>query len=85
MGIKESSILNSPLKISPNPNNGNFYIELDKPCKLKLYNMLGELVFENAFMDAGNFQINISNLANGIYQLKAENSQGCSFSKLIKE
>jgi hypothetical protein len=84
-GLKESSILNSLIKIYPNPSNGIFNIELDKPCKLKLYNMLGELVFENAFTDAGNFQINISNLANGIYQLKAENEQRSFYSKLIKE
>lgn len=83
--INENSFSSSHLKLYPNPNNGNFYIELDKLCKLKIYNTLGALVYENAFVEAGKFQINISNLANGIYQLKAENSQGCSYSKLIKE
>lgn len=84
-GVKENSTSNSFLKLYPNPSTGNFNIELDKPCKLKIYNTLGALVYENAFTEAGNFQINISNLANGIYQLKAENAQGSSYSKLIKE
>lgn len=84
-GIKENSPSNSILKIYPNPTSGNFIIEVDKPCKLKIYNSLGDLVYQNSFSEAGNFQINVSYLSSGIYMLKAENSQGSSYSKLIKE
>lgn len=85
VGINENSLSNSLLKLYPNPTNGNFNVELDKPCKLKIYNALGSLVYENEFIAAGNFQIDISDLLNGIYTIKAENEQGSSYSKLIKE
>lgn len=85
VGINKNSISNSLLKLYPNPNNGNFNIELDKPYKVSIYNTLGDLVYDHEFSEAGNFQINLSDLAKGIYQLKAENAQGFSYSKLIKE
>jgi|GEM_PF-2725565 len=84
-GIDDNSLSNSILKLYPNPNNGNVTIELDKACKIKIYNALGGLVYENEFIVAGNFQIDISDLLNGIYTIKAENEQGSSYSKLIKE
>lgn len=85
VGINENSFSSSLLKLYPNPNNGNFTFELDKPCKVTIYNFLGDMVYDHEFSEAGNFQINLSDLAKGIYQLKAENAKGSSYSKLIKE
>lgn len=84
VGINENSFSSSLLKPYPNPNNGNFNIELDKPCKVTIYNTLGDLVYDHEFSEAGNFQINLSDLANGIFTVKADNEQGSSYFKIIK-
>ncbi len=84
VGINKNSISNSLLKLYPNPNNGNFTIELDKPYKVSIYNTLGDLVYDHEFSEAGNFQINLSDLAKGILTAKVENEQGHSYYKIIK-
>jgi hypothetical protein len=84
VGINENSFSNSPLKLYPNPNNGNFNIELDRPSKVSIYNTLGDLVYDHEFSEAGNFQINLSDLAKGILTAKVENEQGHSYYKIIK-
>ena len=85
IGIQESNIAKNALTFYPNPNNGNFNLTLKQASHLKIYNALGSLVYEKEFKDAGNFQINISHFAPGIYQVQAENLSGISYSKLIKE
>jgi hypothetical protein len=82
--LNENSLSSSLLKIYPNPSNGNFTVELDKPCKVSIYNTLGDLVYDHEFSKAGNFQVNLSDLAKGIYTIKAENEQGISYYKIIK-
>jgi len=84
VGINENSFSNSILKLYPNPANGIFNIEIEKPGKLKIYNTLGALVYETNFTEAGNFKIDIAHLANGIYHVKTQSIQGFSYAKLVK-
>ena len=85
VGINENSISNSILKPYPNPTNGIFHIELNEPINLKVYSATGALVFERTFNEKGNFQLDMSDLSNGIYHLRTETSSGSSYSKLIKK
>ncbi len=85
VGINENLLLAKSLKLFPNPNTGVFTIEIDKASKLSVYNTLGALVYETNFSEAGNFKMDISHLAKGIYNVKTENTSGSSFTKLIKE
>ncbi|MEO6305730.1 MAG: T9SS type A sorting domain-containing protein [Bacteroidia bacterium] len=85
IGMNENSVSTGSLKIYPNPTNTNFNIQIEKPSKLNIYNAVGALIYESEFKEAGNFQIDISKLVKGIYYVKAENSAGIFYSKLIKE
>lgn len=84
VGINENSFSNSIFKLYPNPTNGIFNIELTEPINLKIYSSAGTLVFERTFDETGNFQLDISHLSNGIYNLRTESGKGASNAKLIK-
>ncbi|MDP1799862.1 MAG: T9SS type A sorting domain-containing protein [Bacteroidota bacterium] len=84
VGVSENSITNSTLKLYPNPTNGIFNMELIEPVSLKIYSVTGALVYEKVFNEIGNFQLDISQLPNGIYNLRTESSREVSNTKLIK-
>lgn len=82
-GIEEFNQNTANLTIYPNPNNGEFYIVSDKNLHLKLINELGQVVrhFElNAFNE---HQVQIAELAKGIYFIAGENNQAVTRQKII--
>jgi hypothetical protein len=70
--VNEEFNINHSIVISPNPNNGNFKItSLNPISKLKIYDVLGKLVYSNESNLTN--EIIISNtISKGIYFLKAE-------------
>ncbi|MEW6773507.1 MAG: S8 family serine peptidase [Bacteroidota bacterium] len=58
----------SGISIYPNPNNGHFVIESPTPLSLKIYNALGQLIFESNIFEEKN-NIDISNYGKGIYNI----------------
>jgi hypothetical protein len=70
----------SQLFAYPNPNNGEFSINLQTdntdPVQVKIFNSMGALVYQNS-MDFGSTQlnINIQELPSGVYQLVATQNQ----------
>jgi hypothetical protein len=84
VGVNENSLSNSIFKLYPNPTSGIFNMELNEPVSIKVYSVTGALVYERAYSESGNFQLDISHLSNGIYHLRTESSSGSSYSKLIK-
>jgi hypothetical protein len=73
-GVKENELL-AGVKVYPNPSKGNFRIEVKeaggKPVKATFYNTLGQEVYRKSNLEA-NTEIDLSHLANGIYQLRLE-------------
>ncbi len=55
--------------IYPNPNNGSFTIELTSDSKIFIVNTLGQELI-NTTLNSGNNQINLNNVASGIYFVK---------------
>ncbi|MBL7910917.1 MAG: T9SS type A sorting domain-containing protein [Bacteroidia bacterium] len=84
VGVYESSRYNSIFKLYPNPTNGVFNLELNEPANLKIYSVTGALVYERSYSESGNFQLDISQVPTGIYNLRTESSRGASNAKLIK-
>lgn len=81
----ENIILIKELKIYPNPTTYNITIDCtEKENKLYIYNLLGELVFQQQVNNEIN-EINVSNLQTGVYIIKLENEQGTIQQKLIKK
>jgi hypothetical protein len=66
--IDDQAIEISGLNVYPNPNNGNFRIELpNNSSKVQIYNILGHSVYQSSEIQEP--VINIQNLNSGIYTL----------------
>ncbi|QEC66909.1 T9SS type A sorting domain-containing protein [Panacibacter ginsenosidivorans] len=82
---------NNGLKIMPNPNNGNFVIQIQLPIKealtsLALYNSMGERIWQQAGMLSGTVIKNIvlnNKLSAGIYILKLERNDVYLMQKVV--
>jgi hypothetical protein len=87
-GFSQLSFSNSQLSIYPNPNNGNFTIlmnDLQKETHFEIYNSLGQEVIRKP-LKIKETQIDIGNLANGIYFVKIfEEGEMIYYSKIIKQ
>lgn len=65
--------LSNPLKIYPNPSNGQINIEgIDKETSIGLYNLLGNLVYSQ-FAEAYASVLNLQNLPKGFYLMTIGN------------
>ncbi len=80
--------LNSFLNVYPNPNHGIFNVEFSaagyEVNSIKVYNMLGEVMFHSA-EKKNTAQINIPGLAPGIYQLEVITDKGTANKKITIE
>ncbi len=77
------------LNISPNPNNGTFYIsalsaplrplrETNQPCVLEIFNSLGQQIYSQELISSNgniNETISLHNLSSGIYFVRINNIQ----------
>jgi 3',5'-cyclic AMP phosphodiesterase CpdA len=76
-GIKDAE---NELEISvyPDPSNGLFNINLGQtvPVKLKVYNLLGECVYQRAEAEASTLQVDMRSQPEGMYFLQLTADQG---------
>lgn len=87
-GIKKQTSTDNLMSIYPNPNNGEFVLELNgstnevKESLVSIYNLMGQQVFEKQVMSNGKQTIDVSTLTNGTYLVKV-NSNGVILHKKI--
>ncbi len=84
VGVNELLTNEKIIHIYPNPNGGEFNIELNTDAKVIITNALGQEFF-NSTLNFGNHNINISNIANGIYMVKVMTLSHQQTVKLIKQ
>jgi len=68
-----------PIKVYPNPNNGQFTIQASAAggeSSLEIYNMLGEKVYSQLSTFSSPLSINLSNQPNGIYLYRIISESG---------
>ena len=89
-GFEEFSVEDLGLRIYPNPNTGQFTLEMDLEKKtkvsIKLYQITGQQIFAYEINNiAGNYnqQIDMSKLAKGIYYVQFITDRGVFIKKLI--
>jgi hypothetical protein len=82
-GISQSII--KELRIYPNPSSGIFNVEIpdldNKQLTIKVYNILGSLIYTNKITGGEKQQINMSNKAAGIYFLSIESDNAVVLNK----
>ena len=88
LAIEETEqISESDFILYPNPTNGSFHIKLPEEIQngqLKIYNQLGQLVFEEQNLNGSFFEFD-SNLLTGIYSVQLINEETKILKKLIVE
>ncbi len=80
------------LVVLPNPNNGTFKVRLTKNNQaigvkeIKVFNILGEVIWETGASENSVFTIDITSYPQGIYYIEAESEQGeIELKKIIKQ
>ncbi len=77
-GINEISVSNSPINILPNPNNGDFILQISKEMEngeLKIYNNMGQVIYTKTIYKDTN-EIKLQNIASGLYYLMLKDENG---------
>lgn len=86
LGVNEQSGALSGLNVYPNPNNGNFSVELRNGLSktVDVVDVTGRVIMtSNSSEDL--MQINISQLANGIYYVKVKSNNTVEVLKVVKQ
>jgi len=84
-GLNQSGLAKqNSLSVFPNPNAGNFTIHLTTSSEIMIYNLLGEVIVKDQLSE-GAHNINISNVANGIYFVKAIENGRSQIIKIVKQ
>jgi hypothetical protein len=85
-----TNLISSPHKIEsgiliyPNPNTGNFTIKLNSPSQIKIYNSLGQIIYDRNQNELRS-EISISNYSNGIYLIQILDKEKIIYSgRIIK-
>ncbi|HXP52609.1 MAG TPA: T9SS type A sorting domain-containing protein, partial [Bacteroidia bacterium] len=81
--INQATVNKETIKLFPNPNNGNFTIELSSiidNAEVEVYNMLGKKIYAMRF-NSENIPIDISSDASGIYLYRVLSGTGALISE----
>ena len=78
------SLSENPLNVYPNPSTGKFTVEMAGRYALKVYNALGQLVV-NVEEVNDMTEVDLSNMASGLYHVEVISSGQRQITKLIKE
>ncbi len=71
LGIDNS--YNNSILVSPNPCSGNLFIQTNKPLTLRLYNMVGQLIFTEKIKEME--AVDLNKLAKGMYLFELSDHQ----------
>jgi len=88
VGLNESKGISNNFRISPNPNNGQFRIEViaeSAQFKLSVRNMVGQVVYNEAILVNNSLiqNIDLSHLDKGVYFVALENGKNREVQKVI--
>ncbi len=88
-GINQLSIISDQLSIYPNPFNNNVFIKINSLADIKNWNLqitdvLGRTIFSKLSLDYNN-DIDLSNLASGVYFITVINKTGKVVMSVVKQ
>lgn len=88
VGLKETKKSSNKLWVYPNPTEGNLNINLDhnaENASVNLYDITGEIIYEGILHNAYRTNIDLSDLAAGVYFLEIKEGEFKSVEKIIKQ
>lgn len=84
VGVNEINVVNPVLSVYPNPTQGLFTIDFKNANIIKVFNMLGAVVFEEKIeQTTGSKQIDLTRFVNGVYFVNVSNGTNSSNQKII--
>jgi len=88
-GIMDVNISNEFI-VFPNPNNGSFYVYINKNhveyLHIRILNLLGQTVYYNSLLRGENdkaFYIQLNDLPNGVYHIEISDKTGFSSKRVV--
>lgn len=90
-GINDVNSTGSSVSVFPNPGTGKFFLQVEsekvKVKSIEVFNVLGEKVYSNSYIQNPTFEINLSNQPNGIYlyRIISENGTLLGSGKIVIE
>jgi hypothetical protein len=85
LGISEEAS-NNQLLVFPNPSNGYVTIRFENISRMnliKVFNALGEIVFEKKLNVLDISEVDVQNLIPGLYQIQMTDGEKCATAKFI--
>jgi len=83
-GIESRGVDQANVILYPNPNQGSFTIQAGEPAEIKIFNTLGQIVYQS-HLKQGSQSITFNHVAKGIYLVKIETKQKVQTLRWIKE
>jgi len=85
--VRQNSVSNSGIHVTPNPNVGMFTIELESDATINkdifVYDMTGRPVWQKTNTSESSFKIDISDRPRGMYTVKVAINGQVSFNKIV--
>ena len=82
--VEENQIPESAINIFPNPTNDNLTIETPENATIEILNIEGQIIKAINITDKQT-SIDVSDLSNGVYIIKAKTDKGLAVKKFVKE
>jgi len=77
--------LNASLIVYPNPTNNRIYVQvIEENSVLELLDLSGKRMLSKVVQNAGETELDLSELSNGVYMLQVESSKGVSQMRIVK-
>ena len=83
---KSADLLNKSVKIYPNPNNGQFFVEtsnFSKEIEIKVFNLSGKLLNRFKGKNGESFEIALLGIQSGLYYVMVSDEKSYKASKIV--
>jgi hypothetical protein len=80
--------IDNNFSIFPNPNNGKFVISFEREvynAKISIINLQGQMLYEKEMHNEAKVEIDLGDLAKGVYFVRLSNNEGTLLRKMIIE
>ena len=85
-GLADNSAKENVAYVFPNPNTGEFTIELSNNSfkNIQIFDLMGRIVFSESSLN-NKIDVNINSLANGIYYVRVQSNNSVEVIKIVKQ